>query len=42
MSWSRAVIPPEVLGGIGFPGLVVERRAVGVASIDPFRARSGG
>ena len=35
-------VPPEVLGGIGFPGLVVERRAVGVASIDPFRARSGG
>lgn len=35
-------IPPEVLGGIGFPGLDVGRRALGVASIDPFRARSGG
>lgn len=35
-------IPPEVLGGVGFPGLDVERRARGVASVDPFRARSGG
>ena len=35
-------VPPEVLGGVGFPGLEVERRALGVASIDPFRARSGG
>ena len=35
-------IPPEELGGVGFPGLDVERRAVGVASIDPFRSRSGG
>ena len=35
-------IPPEVLGGVGFPGLDVERTAIGVASVDPFRARSGG
>ena len=35
-------VPPEVLGGVGLPGLDVERRAVGVASVDPFRARSGG
>ncbi len=35
-------VPPEVLGGIGFPGLEVERRATGVASVDPYRARSGG
>lgn len=33
-------IPPEALGGVGFPGLQVERRVVGVASIDPFRSRS--
>ena len=35
-------IPPEALGGVGFPGLTVERRVRGVASIDPYRARSGG
>lgn len=35
-------VPAEVLGGVGFPGLDVERRAVGVAAIDPFRSRSGG
>ena len=33
-------MPPEALGGVGFPGLQVARRAVGVASIDPFRSRS--
>ena len=33
-------IPPEAFGGVGFPGLQVERRVVGVASIDPFRSRS--
>lgn len=33
-------IPPEVLGGVGFPGLDVRRTAVGVASIDPYRGRS--
>ena len=35
-------IPAEVMGGIGFPGLNVWRTAVGVASVDPFRSRSGG
>ena len=35
-------VPPEALGGVGLPGLQVVRRAVGVASIDPFRSRSGG
>ena len=35
-------VPPEVLGGVGLPGLDVGRSAVGVASVDPFRARSGG
>ena len=33
-------LPPEVLGGVGIPGLQVERRVTGVASIDPFRSRS--
>ena len=32
-------IPPQVLGGFGFPGLNMERRAQGVASIDPYRQR---
>ena len=35
------MLPPEVLGGVGFPGLEVQRRAVGVAVIDPYRARTG-
>ena len=35
-------IPSEELGGVGFPGLDVRRTAVGVASIDPYRSRSGG
>ncbi|MXV90607.1 MAG: hypothetical protein F4121_06890 [Acidimicrobiia bacterium] len=35
-------VPAEVLGGVGFPGLNVERRAVGVAVVDPYRYRSGG
>ena len=35
-------IPPEVMGGVGIPGLDVRRTAVGVASVDPFRSRSGG
>ena len=35
-------IPPEILGGFGFPGLDVTRRAIGVAVVDPYRARSGG
>lgn len=33
---------PQDFGVLGFPGLHVERRAVGVASVDPYRARSGG
>ena len=33
---------PQDLGGYGFPGLNVSRRAVGIASVDPYRARSGG
>ena len=35
-------IPSEVMGGVAFPGLDVRRTAVGVASVDPFRSRSGG
>ena len=35
-------VPPEILGGFGFPGLDVRRRAIGVAVVDPYRARSGG
>ena len=35
-------IPTEEMGGVGFPGLDVRRTAVGVASIDPYRSRSGG
>ena len=34
-------IPPQALGGFGFPGFSAERRAVGVASIDPYRHRPG-
>lgn len=32
-------VPPQALGGAGVPGLELERRAVGVASIDPYRFR---
>lgn len=35
------VIPPQNLGGFGFPGLNVERRIVGTATIDPYRFRAG-
>lgn len=35
-------IPPEVMGGVAFPGLDARRIAVGVASVDPYRTRSGG
>ena len=35
-------VPPEIMGGFGFPGLDVQRRAVGVAVVDPFRSRSAG
>ncbi|MXX57057.1 MAG: hypothetical protein F4Z44_14955 [Gemmatimonadetes bacterium] len=34
-------IPPLILGGFGFPGLGAERKAVAVASVDPYRHRSG-
>lgn len=34
-------IPPQVLGGFGIAGLDAERTVRGVASIDPFRYRSG-
>ena len=37
----RCVIPPQNLGGYGFPGLNVERRIVGTASVDPYRFRAG-
>ena len=33
---------PQDLGGYGFPRLSVERTAVGIATVDPYRARSGG
>ena len=33
-------LPPQVLGGFGIPGLDVERRAEGVATIDPYRYRA--
>ena len=35
-------VPPEIMGGFGFPGLDARRRAMGVAAVDPYRARSGG
>ena len=34
-------LPPQFLGVFGIPGLDVERRAEGVASIDPYRNRVG-
>ena len=34
-------IPPQIIGGFGIPGLDAERLLVGVATIDPFRSRSG-
>ena len=34
-------IPPQALGGFGIPGLDVERRVEGVATIDPYRYRHG-
>ena len=33
---------PQDLGGYGIPGVTVERTAVGIAAVDPYRARSGG
>ncbi|MCY3616539.1 MAG: hypothetical protein F4Z00_12485 [Acidimicrobiaceae bacterium] len=35
------VIPPQILGGFGIPGLDAERTAEGVATVDPYRFRSG-
>ena len=32
-------VPPEVIGGFGFPGLDARRRVEGVAVIDPYRSR---
>lgn len=37
----RCTIPPQALGGFGWPGLDAERTAVGVAAIDPYRFRAG-
>lgn len=37
----RCVIPPQNLGGFAWPGLDVERRIVGTATIDPYRFRAG-
>ena len=34
-------IPPQNLGGFGFPGLNVERKFVGTATVDPYRLRQG-
>ena len=34
-------IPPQIIGGFGIPALDAERLLVGVATIDPFRSRSG-
>lgn len=33
-------IPPRTLGGAGVPGLTIQRTAMGVASIDPYRFRA--
>ncbi len=35
-------VPPEVIGGFGFPGLDARRRVEGVAVVDPYRWRSEG
>lgn len=34
-------IPPQILGGFGLPGFNAERKTVAVASVDPYRYRSG-
>ncbi len=34
-------IPPRVLGGYGFAAFTAERTAMGVATVDPYRYRSG-
>lgn len=33
-------MPPEVLGSVGLPGINITHRAVGVATVDPYRHRS--
>ncbi|MDE2754223.1 MAG: hypothetical protein OXI83_16750 [Gemmatimonadota bacterium] len=33
-------IPSQILGGFGFPGIDAERKAVAVATVDPYRHRS--
>ena len=35
------VIPPQILGGFGLPGLEAERTVVGAATVDPYRFRAG-
>ena len=35
-------VPPEFLGGFGFPGLDVRRTVIGEAIVDPYRSRPGG
>lgn len=37
----RCRLPPQWLGSYGLPGLEVERRAWGTASVDPYRSRLG-
>lgn len=37
----RCTIPPQALGGFGWPGLDAERTVAGVAAIDPYRFRAG-
>ena len=34
-------VPSQILGGFGFPGIDAERKAVAVATVDPYRHRSG-
>lgn len=34
-------IPAQILGGFGLPGVNAERKAVAVASVDPYRYRAG-
>lgn len=38
----RCRIPPQHLGAFALPGLKVDRRVVGAATIDPFRQRAAG
>ena len=34
------VLPPQILGGFGLPGLEAERTVVGTATVDPYRSRA--